>query len=422
MGVRRDAAGLAFVAVVNLGISFVFNWLLLRKMGVSAETDAVFAALVVPQAVVMVLVAVAGKALTPHLASLGFEKQQDAAWGMAQGALIFFSLMAWAVAWTSPQWVSMFFSALAPSTRAGTVRLVMMFVWLLPLQAVASVAQGLAYAQGRFLRAELSAFLGSLAGLGILVWVLPRWGGLGYAWASLARALVTLGAIGGVMGSFRWVRIRASLPVVLWKRMGVLTGGAILYKLTYLVDRVLSALAPVGGLSLFQVGQQVFGAGEVVVQKAVSGPVLVRMAARLRDGDKAGARSLFLGGVRQTIFVGVCAYLSLVVFGLPVLRFLFHGGRLSAGNIESLWGLMLAMGGQLLSPVVLALSNRYYAEGDTWTPTLIGLLGVPFALTLRILFFNYWGLRGLALASGAYYGVLTLLYAGVGFSKEKRCS
>jgi putative peptidoglycan lipid II flippase len=422
MGVRRDAAGLAFVTVANLGISFVFNWLLLRQMGISGETDAVFAALVVPQAIVMVLVTVAGKALTPHLASLSLEKQQDAAWGMVQGALIFFCFSAWVIQRTSPHWVSLFFSALGPSGHAGTIRLATVFVWLLPLQGVTSVAQGLAYAQGRFMRAELSSLLGSVVGLGVLVWILPRWGGLGYASATLVRAFVTLGAVGGVLGSFRWVKMRRSLPVVLWKRIGMLTGGAFLYKLTYLVDRILSALAPVGGLSLFQVSQQVFGAGEVVMQKAISGPVLARMAGRLREGDEVGAQTLFAGGVRQTIFLGVCAYLSLLIFGLPVLRILFHGGRMSAGNLESLWGLMLALGGQLLSPVVLALSNRYYARGDTWTPTWIGLVGVPVALVLRVLFFSYWGLRGLALATGVYYGFLTFLYAGVGGKREKMCS
>lgn len=420
-GISQGAVGLAFVTVANLGISFVFNWLLLRRLGASTETDAVFSALIVPQAIVMVLVTVAGKALTPHLAFLSLEKQRESAWGIAQGALVLFSLVAWTIWRTSPLWIPVFFSAFGSAARAETAQLVGIFVWLLPFQAVVSVAQGLAYAQERFLRAELSALAGSVAGICFLVEFLPRWGGRGYALASVVRAVVTLGAIGGVLGSFRWAGFRPRLPALLWKRMGILTGGAFLYKLTYFVDRVLSALSPAGGLSLFQVSQQVFGAGEVVLQKAISGPVLARMAGCLREEDETGARSLYRGGVRQTIFFGVSAYILLVIFGFPVLRLIFHGGHMSDGDLRLLWLLMVALGGQLLSPVVLALSNHYYARGDTWTPTWIGLVGVPFALTIRIFFFSYWGLRGLAVATGAYYGILVLIYTGLGLKREAKC-
>ncbi len=416
-----DLVGLAFITVVNLGVSFVFNWLLLRRLGASKESDAVFAAMIVPQAIVMVLATVTGKALAPHLASLPPEEQRGASWGMVQVAFPFFCLAAWVLEATSHRWVGIFFGAFSSATRETTERLVGTFVWLLPVQAVLSVAQGLAYAQGRCFRAELSGLFGSMAGLTLLLLFLPLWGGVGYARASLFRGVVNAGAMVGVLGPFQGVRFRSSLPAFLWKRMGILTGGAFLYKLTYLVDRILSALAPAGGLSLFQVSQQFYGAGEVVLQKAISGPVMARMAGRLREGDEQGAEILYRRGVGKTIFFAVGTFLLLSLIGLPVLRLVFYGGRLSDGDIRLLWLLMLALGGQLLSPVVLALSNRYYARGDTWTPTWIGIVGVPFSVAIRIIFFSYWGLQGLALATGVYYGILTFLYAGLGLHREKVC-
>ncbi|MBL0058312.1 MAG: hypothetical protein IPP35_04215 [Elusimicrobia bacterium] len=384
---------MALITMVNLGISFVFNWLLLRRLGASTESDAVFAALIVPQAIIMILATVTGKALAPHLASLSAEDQRGGAWEMAQIAFLFFCLAAWILEATSHHWVGVFFGAYSSVARAMTERLVETFVWLLPVQAVLSVAQGLAYAQGRFFRAELSGLLGSIAGLTLLLVFLPIWGGAGYARASLLRAVVSAGALVGVLGPFQRVRFRSSLPGFLWKRMGILTGGAFLYKMTYLVDRVLSALAPAGGLSLFQVSQQFYGAGEVVLQKAISGPVLARMAGHLREGDERGAEALYRGGVRKTVFLAVGIIFFLVLFGLPALRLIFYGGRLSDGDIRLLWLLLLALGGQLLSPVVLALSNRYYALGIPGPPPGSDSSEFPFRLRFG-LYFSVTGVYG----------------------------
>lgn len=412
---------MAFMAVVNLGVSFFFNWFLLRTLGASAESDAVFAALVVPQAVVMVLSAVAGKSFTPHLASLPEKDQEVAAWGMIQGLGLLFFLLAWFLRESVSVWIGIFFSAYGPNVRAETEHLARILVWLLPAQACLSVAQGFSHARGWFLTVELSAFVGAVLGLVCLVIALPRFGGAGYAWAALFRVIVSTVPLLFLLGPLRRLRWDRAFPGVLLKRMSILAGGSFAYKLTYLVDRVLSALSPAGGLSLFQVAQQVYGAGEVVLQKAVSGPALSRMANRLSAGDTNTAKSIYQRGIKIVTLCSIAAFALVATAGLPVLNFVFAGGRLSDSGIRSLWMLMVSLGGQLLSPVVLSLSNLYYARGDTWTPTWIGMVGVPIALAIRILFFGIWGLQGLALATSVYYGLLVLIYGRLSFSRGKMC-
>lgn len=404
------ASRLALLTAGNLGVSFVLNWYLLTRLGASVTTDVVFAASVIPQMVVMVLISVMGKALIPHFSSMTQKDQQDSAWGLVQWSMVLFGLAAGILSLSGHRWMGVFFFGFSVKAQNLLVELFRILVWIIPLQAGFGVTQSLAHAQGRFFRAEISALGGSLSALLALVLLFPSMGAKGYAWAMVLRVAVSVGGLSGILGVFRPVHFRKVLARSLLHRIGILTGGAAIYKLTYLVDRVLSSLAPAGGLSLFNVGQQAFNAGEIILQRSITNPALARISRRLQEGDEEAARSLYLRGFRQTLVLVCLSFVLLLVLGFPFLKIVFHRGRMEVGDVHLLWVLMLATGGQLLSPVLLAMANRFYAKGDAWTPTWIGALGLPLAVCLRILFFNSWGIVGIALATSLYYGLIFFLY------------
>jgi putative peptidoglycan lipid II flippase len=404
------ASRLALLTAGNLGVSFFLNWYLLSRLGASVTTDAVFAALLIPQMVVMVMISVMGKALIPHFSSMNQEDQQDSAWGLVQCSMVLFGLAAGILSLSGHRWMGVFFFGFSAKAQNLLVELFRILVWMIPLQAGFGVTQSLAYAQGRFFRAEISALGGSLLALLALVLLFPSMGVKGYAWAQVLRVAVSVGGLFGVLGVFRPVRFRKLLSRSLLQRIGILTGGGAISKLTFLVDRVLSSLAPAGGLSLFNVGQQAFNAGEIILQRSIANPSLARISRRLQEGDEETARSFYLRGFRQTLVLVCLSFVLLLVLGFPFLKFIFHRGRMEVGDVHLLWVLMLATGGQLLSPVLLAMANRFYAKGDAWTPTWIGALGLPLAVCLRILFFNSWGIVGIALATSLYYGLIFVVY------------
>ncbi len=404
------ASQMALLTAGNLSVSFVLNWYLLIRLGATVNTDVVFAALLIPQMVVMVMISVMGKALIPHFSSMTQQDQQDSAWGLVQWAMILLGVGAWVLSLTGHQWLGVFFFGFSDKAQNLLVELFRILVWMIPLQAGFGVTQSLAYAQGRFFRAEISSLVGSLLALLAFLFLFPSLGVKGFAWALVLRIAVSFGGIGGVLGVFRPVHFRKVISRALLHRIGILTGGAAIYKLTYLVDRVLSSLAPVGQLSLFNVGQQVFNAGEIVLQRSIANPALVHLSRRVQEGDEESARSLYLRGFLQTLLLGVFSFVVLVVLGFPLLKIVFYKGQMDLGDVHLLWVLMMAMGGQLLSPVLLVMANRFYSKGDVWTPTWVGVLGLPLAISLRFLFFNSWGTVGIALATSLYYALIFFVY------------
>jgi peptidoglycan biosynthesis protein MviN/MurJ (putative lipid II flippase) len=91
-------------------------------------------------------------------------------------------------------------------------------------------------------------------------------------------------------------------------------------------------------------------------------------------------------GISPDARSGCLSFVLFLVLGFPFLKIVFHRGRMDLGDVHLLWVLMMAMGGQLLSPVLLAMANRFYAKGDAWTPTWIGVLGLPLAIVCGFFF------------------------------------
>jgi hypothetical protein len=98
---------------------------------------------------------------------------------------------------TGHQWMGVFFFGFSDKAQNLLVELFRILVWMIPLQAGFGVTQSLAYAQGRFFRAEISALVGSLLALLALVFLFPSMGVKGYAWALVLRVAVSVGGLSG---------------------------------------------------------------------------------------------------------------------------------------------------------------------------------------------------------------------------------
>ena len=104
--------------------------------------------------------------------------------------------------------------------------------------------------------------------------------------------------------------------------------------------------------------------------------------------------------------VGVTVAISagLALFGRPVLGLIFGRGEFSADRVAHLWWLLLLLSGVWVGGAVgQILSTSFYAQGDTRTPTRVGIVGFTLAIALKLVAFRGYGIEGLALAASAYY-------------------
>jgi putative peptidoglycan lipid II flippase len=87
-----------------------------------------------------------------------------------------------------------------------------------------------------------------------------------------------------------------------------------------------------------------------------------------------------------------------------VLATIFHRGQFTPVAIEHLWWLLLLLSGVWVGGAAgQILSTSFYAQGDTRTPTLVGVAGFSVAIVLKVVAFRRYGIEGLAVAASLYY-------------------
>ena len=169
-------------------------------------------------------------------------------------------------------------------------------------------------------------------------------------------------------------------------------------------DRFLASLAPPGALSLYHVAQQLYSSAAMVLNRAVVAPVVPRLS-RLASGN---GWTEFVGEVnrRLVVMLGIALAITagLALLGRPVLGLIFGRGEFTPDRVAHLWWLLLLLSGVWIGGALgQILSTSFYAQGDTRTPTRVGIIGFTLAIGLKLVAFRSYGIEGLSVAASAYY-------------------
>lgn len=394
---------LGAASAANIGASLLFQWLVVTRLGPGMLTDALFAAVTIPQVFATVVSSSITQALAPMLAGEPLEEQRQDGWTLIVLTGLLFAGVAFLLAVTAPLWVRLLFPGFAPQTRSLTVVLAQISAIGIVFTGLNAIQTAVAFAQQRFVWSDAAPMLASIAAVAALLIFLPAYGVLAAAWITVARLVLVSLLLARGMGlpappDFS----RPTIPV-LWSRLKPLIAGASYYKMDPLVDRyLLSMLAP-GALSILYLAQQLNGAASQVVAKALAIPALNRLARLHKEADEPGFASL----LRRTyfaIFVLCLAGVVATALGGPVIRWLLVRGNLEAADARLLWLMLLLTGGILVGGSVGTLAaGAFYARGDTRSPTWIGAISFTISIAVRILAFSLFGMVGLALAMSYYY-------------------
>jgi putative peptidoglycan lipid II flippase len=131
-------------------------------------------------------------------------------------------------------------------------------------------------------------------------------------------------------------------------------------------------------------------------------PTLARQSVLIaRDGDRPFKDTLGLG-LRLAITLIIPAAVGLFVLATPIVRLLFeHGQFTPVDTVITTLALRLYLFGLPFAAIDLLLVYAFYAQQDTLTPALIGLLSLVVYMVVAVTLLPTYGLFALMLADSA---------------------
>jgi putative peptidoglycan lipid II flippase len=270
------------------------------------------------------------------------------------------------------------------------------------------------HARQQFLWAEFSPVLASLLVFFLLVWALPRYGVIAAAWLSALRmGLQTLLLLPGISWPVR-VNLNSDAINEAWRRIKPLLAGTAYYKTDPLVDRFLLSMAGSGSLSLYYLAQQIYGAVNQVLNKAVAAPMVPVLSMLHKAGGTADLQHIYHRKLLHVGLISLSGLLMLVLFGETLLKLLVGYGNVDAEKIGELWWIMLWLGGLFIGGSVGQVSSSaFYAIGDTRTPTRLSIASYTVYIPSKVGAFYFGGVFGLAVATSVYYMINLLVQVWV---------
>jgi putative peptidoglycan lipid II flippase len=139
-----------------------------------------------------------------------------------------------------------------------------------------------------------------------------------------------------------------------------------------------------------------------MVAVAISLAVLPTLSRLSAAGDGEGFRRTLGLGLRLVLALIVPAALGLLVLAEPIVALLFEHGKFTAYDTYwTAWALRCYLLGLVFASIDWPLNYAFYAQQDTLTPALVGILSVGVYLAVALALIRPLGMLGLVLADSA---------------------
>lgn len=400
----KQAIQLGTLSAANIGIAFLFQWYVLTQLGPGTETDALFAGMTLPQLVLAVISGSLMHVLVPLLAGEDEDRLRHDAWGFLILVGGLFGVLATVLYLTAPWWIPLTVPGFDAAAKALTIELTRIQLIGMVFAAVNGVQWAAYHAKQQFVWAEFTPILVSAFALLLLIWALPRYGVVAAAWISTLRMGLQTLLLAPGMGRPVWPDLKSPAISAAWQRIKPLLLGTAYYKTDPLVDRFLLSAAGSGSLSLYYLAQQIYGAVNQVINKAIAAPLVPLLSKLHKAGDAEGFQQAYRRKLMQVGAISLVSLLVLGLFGQAMLVLLIGHGNVSADNVKELWWILIWLGGMFVGGLAGQIcSNSFYACGDTITPTRMSMLSYTAYIPCKVASFYVWGLVGLATATSIYY-------------------
>src|SRR6267143_1799949 len=160
----KQTVTLAFLAGANILVTLAFQWFVITQLGVGIETDALFAAMAVPQLILLVISSSLTHVLVPLLAVEDESTFQQNAWGFFLGISALFTALAAVLFFSAGYWVPWLVPGFSKAGQQLTVSLTRIQLVSMIFTASVSVLWSVYRARQRFIWVELSTLISSVIG------------------------------------------------------------------------------------------------------------------------------------------------------------------------------------------------------------------------------------------------------------------
>lgn len=388
---------------INVVLTFIYQWYIVTKIGPGAETDSFFASMVVPQLILTVIAGSLVFVLVPMLATEHETSFHQETWNFFFAIGSLFSVLVLILYFTSYYWVPVTVPGFSPASRELTISLTKIQLIGMLFTALAGVLSSAYNAKQKFIWVNVSSVLSTLIGLVFLICLLPSIGIIAAAWAMILKVFVQMVLLLPILGAFTKPQFQSIIFKKAWSKLKPLLFGNIYSKTDQLIDRFLASMAPMGDLSLLHLSQQIYGAGNQVLNSAIAGPMVPLLAKKANKGDWESFRCIFKKRFIIVTAITSLLFLLILCFGKPSLNLIFGHGRFAEKEIVKLWWLLIALVGVLVGGAIgQVLSTSFYAKGNTQTPTRIGVIGFTIGLFFKAIGFYLAGVIGIAVGTSLY--------------------
>lgn len=400
----RATAGLGALAAVNIFLTFLYQWYAVVRFGVGIEADALFASMTLPVIALSVITDSLSSVLVPLLTGLDRQRAAGVAWTVAQGVAAIFFLLCVVLTMLAPWWIPLTLPGLDAASHQLAVELVRIHLSGMVFGAVNSVLSAMHFAQRRFIRVETGLIVSNVLALACMPWLASEHGIAGVAMALALRTVMQTVVLLSGAGPYHRPRWRDAPVVDAWRSVGPLLLGSAYYKTDVLVDRLLASHAGSGSITLLHLGQQLYGAGNVVLTRAIVSPMVPPLAEAAKESRWRAFAKLARHRLLVVIAITAVTAIAFALVGQPLLRSVFEYRSFSEAQTRDLWIIMLALTGVLIGGAAgQILASAFYAAHDVRTPTKIGMLGFTAGVAMKISGFALGGLLGLAIGTSVYY-------------------
>lgn len=176
--------------------------------------------------------------------------------------------------------------------------------------------------------------------------------------------------------------------------------GLAIAEIEFLLMSILATVAdPTSGASTLVYANLVWRTPTRVFGGGISIALFPSLAFHFVEGAFEKFRRDFSFAVRTALFLAAPVTVGLVILAEPTVGILYQRGEFGAEAVEQVSGALIVFSlGIIPLTLYYLVARAFYARHDTWTPVLVGLIGVGACVLCGVLFMKPMGVPGLALA------------------------
>ncbi len=377
MSLSRTTAGVAAARALGLAAAVGFSIYAARRFGGDRATDLAFNALILPNALMVVMATLLPPIFVSVFKSVEATQGLASARAFGRSALIVTAAATLALSGIGAAmapWVSRAVGSGYSESDLGVMSGYVRWAFLLLfVTGVASVLKGLLNGAGSLILPSLDTMAMNLAALAVLAWGAERWGAFALVAAVVAggAAKVLLMAPGhrGGPGPLFHPALRDAgrllLPVVL--NSAVFAAGAALLR------AYASRIPGEGAASHLGYAEKVFSAPQDLFIVSMGSVILPALAADAAAGRLEDVRRRAATGMRMATFFGIPAAVGLLFLAEPVTALLYQRGQFDAADTVDTAAAVRGFALSLIFSAHLILYQAFYALGRTGPILLSGL-------------------------------------------------